>query len=370
MEVFFFIGIVICAFLALLIFNKKERSTSDTILGIWQLVLVLHFGLLYIRHSGLIQEYPHFIGLDTPFVLVHLPFIFYYTKSIVGRSLYFSGYLKHLLPFVIMIVVLGITFYFNSGNEKLTLYNAQLDGQKLYSIADIVLLCQCLYYLPFSYVLVRSRTKTLKSSYSNIDKMNLAWLEMLLKGASIYFGMIFILYAVYLSTSFNNFGLLSKINVLSFCIFQLLLGYFGIRYTPIFSEIDLKGKVHQKYRKTGLDDADAESRFKELQTYMSVHKPYKDLELTLNALAQQLGLSPNHLSQIINQFAKTNFYTYINTYRIEEVSKLLLDPSQNQYSILGLAYEAGFKSKSVFNALFKKVKKTTPSAYRKTYKKS
>ena len=154
---------------------------------------------------------------------------------------------------------------------------------------------------------------------------------------------------------------------MSFCIFQVTLGYFGIRYTPIFSEANSKESEDLKYKKTGLSPEMAQLQFTSLEAYMADNQPYLDPELTLSDLAGQLQLSPNHLSQIINQFTKTNFFTYINAYRIQEVSKLLADPTQEPYSILGLAYEAGFKSKSVFNALFKKTKGMTPSVYRKSH---
>ncbi|NAS30777.1 helix-turn-helix domain-containing protein [Flavobacteriaceae bacterium R38] len=367
MEVFFFIGIVICAFLVLLIFNKKKRSESDRIFGIWQIILTIHFSLLYIRHSELIQEYPHFIGLDTSLVLLHVPFIFFYTRSIVGTGLKKSQLIIHLLPFVLMSLTLMITLFFISGDEKLTLYNRQLSGQKLFSITDIILFIQCFIYIPLSYRIVRRHSELVKANYSNIEKRNLSWLEMILIGASIVFGLIFLLHLFYLISNDIDFQVVSKISILSICLFQLILGYFGIRYTPIFSEIEENTiRDSPKYEKTGLSKATAKKYFSALEEYMKMNKPYLDAELTLKNLAEQLKISSNHLSQVINQFTNKNFYTYVNEYRIEEVSRLLTDINQQQYSILGLAYDAGFKSKSVFNALFKKIKGITPSEYRKT----
>lgn len=367
MEVFFFIGIAISALLALLVFNKKERTNSDRIFGIWQLVLLLHFSLLYVRHSELVQEYPHFIGLDSSLVLLHLPFIFFYTSSIVGKALRPTQFMVHLLPFFVMCLVLMWSWFFLPGDEKLRLYNQQLTGQKLFSITDMLLYAQCFLYLPLSYALVKKHSKLITSKYSNIDTMDLSWLEILLMGASSCFGIGLMAHLFYLVSDTIDFQLLSKMNILGFCAFQVVLAYFGIRYTPMFSEIETKRESEvPKYKKTGLDEATARAHFETLQSFMEEHKPYLDAELTLSELASQLDLSANHVSQVINQFTETNFYAYINAYRIEEVSGLLVDASLEQYSILGLAYDAGFKSKSVFNALFKKIKGMTPSQYRKT----
>ena len=120
-----------------------------------------------------------------------------------------------------------------------------------------------------------------------------------------------------------------------------------------------------KYEKTGLSKEKAKKLYADLCYHMEVHKPFMDPDLTLTELAKQTALSQNQLSQIINQFAQKNFYAFVNAYRLEEVSEMLKDTSKNNISILGLAYDAGFKSKSVFNSLFKKQFGLTPSQYKK-----
>ncbi|MDO5979867.1 AraC family transcriptional regulator [Flavivirga spongiicola] len=366
MEVLFFIGIVICFFLALLIFSKKKQTKSDRIFGVWQILLVINFSLLYIRHSELIQEYPHFIGLDTGFTLLHIPFIFFYTCALIKKPLKKIHFSLHLLPFVVMTMTLFSTFFLLSGNEKLQLYNQQLSGQKLFSVTDMALYLQCLIYLPISYNLVKKHSRKIKAKYSNIDKRNLSWMETILISVSIYFGLSFLFHLYYILSDFNDFQFLSKISILSFCLLQVALAFFGIRYSPVFIESEMsKLNEQSKYKKTGLGSDLAKKHFEALLHYMTNEKPYLDSELTLDNLASQINISSNHLSQIINQFAHKNFYTYVNEYRIDEIARLLKDPSQNQYSILGLAYDAGFKSKSVFNAMFKKIKGVTPSEFRK-----
>ncbi|AUP80255.1 helix-turn-helix domain-containing protein [Flavivirga eckloniae] len=366
MEVLFFIGIVICFFLALLIFSKRKPTKSDTIFGVWQIILVINFLLLYARHSELIQKYPHFIGVDTGFTLLHIPFIFFYTSTLINRSLKKSRFLLHLLPFIGMNIIMFVTFFLLTGNEKLQLYNQQLSGEKLFSLADMILYLQCLVYLPLSYSLVKKHSKNIKAKYSNIDKRNLLWMEIILISVSVFFGLSFVFHIYYILSDFNDFEFLSKISILGFCLLQVALAFFGIRYLPVFveSEMPSYGKV-SKYKKTGLDSSVAKKHFETLLDYMKNEKPYLDADLTLDSLASQVNISSNHLSQVINQFTHKNFYTYVNEYRIEEVVSLLNDPSKSKYSILGLAYDAGFKSKSVFNALFKKIKGMTPSEFRK-----
>jgi AraC-like DNA-binding protein len=77
----------------------------------------------------------------------------------------------------------------------------------------------------------------------------------------------------------------------------------------------------------------------------------------------KLGVHPNYLSQIINQKEKKNFYDFVNTYRFEEFKKLIAQQKNQQYTLLSLAYDCGFSSKSSFNRYFKKATGQTPSEY-------
>ena len=85
-------------------------------------------------------------------------------------------------------------------------------------------------------------------------------------------------------------------------------------------------------------------------------------------LAGDLDISPNHLSQVINQYEKKNFYDFINMYRVEEFKRRALKPENSNYSILAIAYDSGFNSKSSFNQVFKKIEGKTPSRYLNTTK--
>ncbi len=100
--------------------------------------------------------------------------------------------------------------------------------------------------------------------------------------------------------------------------------------------------------------------------YMNAEQPYLSSTITLRTLSSMLNLSPNVLSWVINEGFEKNFNEFINQYRLEYFKKLLIDPENQHISILGLAYESGFNSKTVFNTFFKKVEGMTPKAYQKS----
>ena len=102
--------------------------------------------------------------------------------------------------------------------------------------------------------------------------------------------------------------------------------------------------------------------------YMKVEKPYLDGDLSLPKLVEQFDVHPNYLSQVINEREHKNFYDYVNAYRVEEFKRLISDPQKRNLTILALAFECGFKSKSAFNKCFKKMTGQTPSEYMKLLK--
>jgi len=91
---------------------------------------------------------------------------------------------------------------------------------------------------------------------------------------------------------------------------------------------------------------------------------YEDAELSLGSLAERLDLHPHELSRIINTVLKKNFNDFINEYRVRDVVHKMQDPAYNQFTLLGIAYDSGFNSKSTFNLIFKKMTGKTPAEYK------
>ena len=113
--------------------------------------------------------------------------------------------------------------------------------------------------------------------------------------------------------------------------------------------------------------ADDNPHFQRLERLMKEQYIYREPDLSRDTLAQKLGISNGYLSQQLSAM-NTSFADYINSYRVEEVKQLLLDPAFQQYSLLAIGYEAGFNSKSTFYAAFKKATGLSPSAFREQAK--
>jgi|GEM_PF-972392 len=97
-----------------------------------------------------------------------------------------------------------------------------------------------------------------------------------------------------------------------------------------------------------------------LLALMAAEQPWLEPELTLTELAQRLRTTPNVLSRVINAGCGQNFNDFVNTYRVQEARRKLADARYAHYSLVGVALESGFNSKSTFNRVFKKLTGQAP----------
>jgi adenylate cyclase len=131
--------------------------------------------------------------------------------------------------------------------------------------------------------------------------------------------------------------------------------------------IDEVTEKPKKSSNTGLDASKSLVIKDQLLSYMDSELPYLNPSLSLRLLADQIEVHPNHLSWLVNESLGKNFNEFINQYRIEHFKKLASDPSNAHISLIGLAYESGFNSKTVFNTAFKKLEGMTPKEFQKQH---
>lgn len=105
-----------------------------------------------------------------------------------------------------------------------------------------------------------------------------------------------------------------------------------------------------------------------LQEVVATQKPYLDNELNLPKLADKLAIPAYKLSFLLNNHIRENFATFINKHRAEAAKAILSNPKMTHLTLVQVAYEAGYNSKTVFNTHFKKNIGCSPSEYRKQQK--
>jgi AraC-like DNA-binding protein len=122
-----------------------------------------------------------------------------------------------------------------------------------------------------------------------------------------------------------------------------------------------------KIENTSKKDTIKKEIAEKLNIAINMNEVYKNPNLTLEQLALTIEISPRELSKHINEIQQMNFSEFLNSHRIEKVKELLTSPDSKKYKFLTLAEDAGFSSKSSFNAIFKKMVGVSPSAYKKQH---
>ena len=150
--------------------------------------------------------------------------------------------------------------------------------------------------------------------------------------------------------------------LLSCTILIYAIGYMGLKQPAIFSTFgtpDKRGMVtngeekQSKYSKSTLTSEQAQKILIRLLHLMDNERIYLQSDLKLKDVAEELLISSNHLSQVINENLNKNFFDFVNSYRVKAAKEMIVDPSKQHLTILTIAFEVGFNSKSSFNSLFK-----------------
>jgi AraC-like DNA-binding protein len=117
-----------------------------------------------------------------------------------------------------------------------------------------------------------------------------------------------------------------------------------------------------------IDPEKADEIMKKVTYMFDVEKGYRKDNISLQSLAEELSIPSYRLSWILNKKMNVTFSGLVNSYRIEEVKKRLASPQDADKTILDIAFDAGFNTKTSFNRVFKKLTRMTPSQYRQCYK--
>lgn len=380
MEVLFILGASQAFFLSFLVFKKADKSDGDFVLGAWLVFMGLHLLDYYFHVTGFGLRYPFLLAFGNFFPMVQGPFMYVYILVMINRSGKLKLiYLLHGLPFLIVMIYFTFDFYLLGAEEKLAYYKIlSTEGSWALSVTSILNNFLGPIYVVFSLVKLRKHIKNIANNFSYTEEIDLAWLKYVLTGLGFVWSVVLIANVMGLFTTDDQLG--NHLIYLSLTIAIFFLGYFGIKqqaiYVPIptgrtgTSTVTEKKPVVEKsetdrYKHSGLKKKEAEGYAKELLDYMEKDRPYLNGKLSLKEVAEYFDISVNHLSQVINEQLGKSFFDFVNEYRVEEVKKLMAESKHEQFTLLAVAYDSGFNSKSSFNSIFKKMTGFTPSEYLK-----
>lgn len=378
---------------------------ADVVLACWLLIIGFHLTAFYLFSSGIIYRYPYLLGLDLPIPLIHGPFLLTYIMALTQQFPKRKWIV--LLHFVPMIgcYAMFIPFYLLSTDIKIRIFLAEGQGweRELFINYTLVYGSGIVYALWGLYLLKQHRRRILHQ-FSNTENINLNWLTYLITGIG----------CIWLVT----FTASDKFTYSAVVLFVLFIGLYGMRQVGIFSSVtpaftntvppeqhlSLQSRVGEtvpvsfdgalkttndsktsrilpvnddtendqgnsndpekkKYQKSGLRNEDMQIIHHQLSILMYDKQLFRDPELTLTDLSAKLNIHPNNLSQVVNSIEQKNFYDFVNDLRVEAFKKSLEQGQNKKYTLLSLAMDCGFNSKTAFNRNFKRVTGLAPSEY-------
>ena len=332
------------------------------------------------------------------------PALYFYIREMTlpGKYSLIPRQWLHFLPALCHIAIFWLMPLLNSALHQAILINNNAFAPAINELAEAVgsfeIVSSTLHisiYLWLSVRVLNSHRERTHATLSYDEKINLNWLRNLLYGVAIVY-VIWIFEELF--DFFDYWADLGSIFYDLLCISLIILiytmSYLGLRQPVIFSRRaaslvtsdqgstnhstnhstndsskystkDSSNHSAEKYITSSLSDDLSEKLVDELQQLMNQERPYLDSQLSLPQLADQLGVSVNYLSQIINEQLGQNFFDFINHYRINQAKVLLQDTNHKNNNILTIANDAGFNSKSAFYTAFKKHTVMTPGEYRK-----
>jgi AraC-like DNA-binding protein len=303
--------------------------------------------------------------------MLHGPFLYYYILTLVSdkKQLYKKD-LIHLVPFILFNFYILIASFSPNISEKLNIEKLSLDNNPplLFLFFLILTAFSGTVYFLLTFKLFRKLDINIFNNFSNSADIDLNWLRKLV----IIFGVIWTA-LISITVIHHIFYMFSMVFCtdglfLTLSVFVILIGYFGLKQKVIFTtegiivSDDIK-KVQAKYSGSRINDSEALRYSEKLKSQMELSRPYLNPDLTLPQLADEIGISTHLLSQVINEHFKLNFFDFVNRYRVETFKERIFNPKYKNFSILGIAFECGFNSKSALNRIFKEYTGLTPSLF-------
>ncbi|MBI5540332.1 MAG: AraC family transcriptional regulator [Bacteroidia bacterium] len=369
------IGSTLAFFLAILLLKKKGKALHDYFISAWLIFLGLYVTVYSFSPAYFFINNPWLINFYISILFLNGPFLFVYIKALTNSDYKFDkSILWHLLPFIIF--NLYLIFFFPSEsilkNACSVHGSSKLELPLPYFIFLIIIAFSVPFYIFWSISILRKHRKIISDNFSAIEKRTLTWLRNLISILGIVWiiltSIIFIHHVLLLfSDSFCINGLFMTLTA-----FIVMVGYFGLNQPAIFTSqnisipIDII-KSDKPYSGSSLKDDYIQQYLAILEEHMKSKKPYLNNQLTLSQLATEINILPHHLSRIINENYKLNFFDFVNQYRVEAFKEKVINPKFENLSFLGLALECGFNSKSTFNRIFKNATGLTPSQYKNTF---
>lgn len=367
-----YIGISQSFFAGLLMATRRPFTRADRIMTAWVFLFCIEMMFALVNRTVLEMYAFPFIAFT------YGPLLFMYVKHMTRPSLQFSPWnALHFIPFLTFFAV-SVVFREEPIFDDLSGFFVRDRFIPLRIVYAVCFLLSVSVYSILSFLEIRHHQMRLQDEISYTSaKLTLNWLKIL--STTFYTGYI----VVFILGGIDIIGGLLPFDpyVLTFVLitfFSFAYSFYAIRQPEIFEfpadTTEENGNVPpsatERYARSGLREEQAKEYLITLIRFMDEEKPYLNGDLTISDLSRKTGIPKYHITEVLNEKYGRNFFSFVNEYRVREVINRISDPKFQHYTILAIAFDAGFNSKSTFNSFFKAYTGKTPSAYRQALSKT
>lgn len=362
-----FLGVTLSTFLIL---NKSAKNKANIYLGLLVFSSTLFFFPSFFARLGILEYFPHVVGIPRVSPFLFGPLTFLYVRACTQKGFKMRPILwLHFIPAFLMLLHCMPELLVSGAQKVINQANFTRTGNLDYAWIWLLKVIHPMIYFGFSVKKIFLYRKHVSNFSSTIDSAFHRWLL-------IFIFILALPILGLLSLVFLPFNSLSLVFLVLGLVTFLIAIYIATLVKPeLFHafphQMDIpesSEEQKQKYENSTLQEAQKIKYVEKLTAFMDAEKPYLEPELTLAQIAEQVKIPAHSVSQIINEKLDVNFLDFINGYRVKEAQAKLVDPKFDHYTIISIAYEAGFNSKSTFYTAFKKQTGMTPSKYRKELK--
>ena len=367
-------GLLISALILFVLFKSRRKQLPKYILIVFFSFLLLVALNAYAKLHDLRILYLLTTLFDDVVIVLVGPLLYLYIKSLFldPKKLIWNN-LIHFVPVLLQFSLITLPVFLSDVLDRPVLPYVETLTK---NIPIVIVFCDLylINYLALSLRLFSKYRNAMKINFSELSGKDFGWVRNMLVGALLV--IVFDLFMLLLELSSDWFDSNRNIDftVVAMVIFIGYLGYFGTNQSKVLlpaflirEELLKKEPKSKTNHLSSLDEKAMEKLKSELEMILLSEKPYLDEDLTLGKLAQMMQTTDKKLSTLLNQYMHTNFYDFINKYRVEAVKEKLNSGQYDNLTLLGIAYESGFKSKTSFNRIFKKETGLSPSEYKKKY---
>ncbi len=366
-------------FFSLLIFGLlmirgfRDQRLSDRLLGCVMLILAMELQDYTFGFSGINFLWNELNGFPRSVSLLFGPVVYFYFLAQTNRSFTLDRrHLFHFIPYLVYVTYK--LFFFVQGPEAVErLHESTLDLVASY-VLRIAGMVSFIYYLTQCMRIYRSYRDWSIQQFSNMDQIDFRWFRNFIYSMAfwLFFRELFIILDAWVGLDFYQDWWWN----LALVAVAIYIGMAGITQKQP-GILTFEKAIGKKSGQLGEWDPENNQELSlpliekselalRIQTLMDQDRLYLQPELSLHELAQHLQTSAVLLSATINQIFGQNFNDYVNSLRIEEFVKNYQKDPNRKYTLLSLAFDSGFNSKSTFNRAFKKIKGITPQEFLKS----